>query len=157
MVKLVTFAAILTCTALVAGCSSEASKPEMTVQQLMAKQVQPTAKLYWDAVQYISDENGNRDIAPTTDAEWERTRKAAEDLGKLGTLLQTPAYTEGRNADWTKFSKALVDISKQAEKAATDKSPDAVFEVGGTMYNVCSACHMAYPAESATAEPAKAS
>lgn len=129
---------------LLTGC--KASPPAESVQQLMKNKVQPTAQVYWDAVQYISDENGSRDIVPQTDADWEKVRKAAADLQDYGKLLQADAYTEGRNTDWTKFSQAMVDVSKQAEQAAKDKNVDKVFEVSGTMYNVCSACHMVYPA-----------
>lgn len=129
--------------ALLAGCTKA---PSETVQQLMKNKVQPTAQFYWDAVRFVSDDEGEHDIKPTTDAEWEKVRKAAADLQDYGKLLQTDAYTTGRNPDWTKFSQALVEIGKQAEQAAVEKNPDKVFEVGGTMYNVCSACHMVYPA-----------
>ena len=137
-------------TLLLTACGQK-EEPAESVKELMAKRVQPTAQVYWDAVQFISDETGNHDIVPQTDADWERTRKAAEELAAFGDLLQTPAYTEGRNEDWTQFSQSLVEIAKRAEKAAVDKNPDAVFKVGGTVYNVCSACHQAYPAE--TPEP----
>ncbi len=66
------------------------------MKDLMAKQVQPTAQTYWDAVQFISDDTGDHDIFPKTDAEWEKTRKAAADLQGYGELLLTDAYTEGR-------------------------------------------------------------
>jgi cytochrome c556 len=137
-----TFAALLTLT-LLAGCKTSA--PAETVQQLMKDKVDPASKIYFDAVRYISDENGSRDIVPQTDAEWETVRQAAVDLQDYGKLLQTDAYTEGRNPDWTKFSQAMVDVGKQAEQAATDKNVDKVFEISGTIYNVCSACHQAYP------------
>jgi len=116
------------------------------VQQLMKNKVDPASKVYFDAVQYISDESGSHDIVPHTDADWEKVRKAAVDLQDYGKLLQTDAYTKGRNADWTKFSQAMVEVSQQAEQAAKDKNVDKVFELSGTIYNVCSACHMAYPA-----------
>ena len=45
---------------------------------------------------------------------------------------------------------------KGALQAAIDKSPEAVFEVGGTIYNVCTACHQAYPAEEVEPEPGAA-
>ena len=135
--------AALALAALLIGC--KAGSPAESVQQMMKNKVQPTAQVYWDAVQYISDENGNRDIVPQTDADWEKVRKAAADLQDYGKLLQTDAYTEGRNPDWTKFSQAMVEVSQQAEQAAKDKNVDKVFEISGTMYNVCSACHMAYP------------
>jgi len=136
------FAALLSGALLIASCAQE---PDVSMKDFMAKQVQPTAQTYWDAVQFVSDETGDHEIYPKTDAEWEKTRKAAEDLGKFGELLQTDAYSKGRNDDWKQFAQGLVDISKQAEQAAKDKSTDKVFEVGGTMYSVCSACHTIYP------------
>ena len=135
--------------ALLAGCNQGPAAPELTLQQFMKDKVDPTSKIYFDAVQYISDETGNHDIVPQTDADWEKVRQAAADLQDQAELLQSDAYTEGRNEDWTRMAKDLASVSQQAEQAAKDKDPDKVFEVGGTVYAVCSACHMAYPAESA--------
>ena len=131
---------------LMAGCNQAPAAPEKTVQQLMAEDVQPTAKIYWDAVQYISDESGDHDIKPETDADWAKTKAAATRLGEFAALLRTPAYTEGRGTDWTTFANSLTEVAKLAEQAADEKNPDKVFEVGGTIYNVCSACHQVYPA-----------
>lgn len=138
--------AILPFILLLGACGDSAATPELTAQQLMAQKVQPTAEIYWNSVQFISDETGDHEIFPKNDAEWEKTRQAAVELGKLGELLKTPGYTEGRKDDWTTFAQALVDISKRAEQAAVAKDAEAVFEVGGTVYSVCSACHQAYPA-----------
>jgi len=131
--------------ALLAACGQGVEVPEKTVQQLMADDVQPTADIYWKSVQYISDETGEHEILPRTDAEWARVKAAATRLGELGTLLQTPGYAEGRGEDWVQFSRSLVEVSKLAEQAAEEKSTDKVFEVGGTIYSVCSACHQVYP------------
>ena len=132
--------------ALLGACGQGAATPEKTVQQLMADDVQPTAKIYWDSVQFISDETGDHDIRPQTDADWARTRAAATRLGELAALLRTPGYTEGRGEDWTTFANSLTEVSRLAEQAADEKDPDKVFEVGGTIYNVCTACHQVYPA-----------
>src|SRR6478735_11488922 len=88
---------------LLAGCKQSA--PELTLQQFMAQKVDPTSKVYFDAVQYISDETGDHDIKPETDADWEKVRQAAADLQAQGKELQTLGYTKGRNPDWTQFSK----------------------------------------------------
>ncbi len=128
---------------LLAGC--KASAPAETTQQLMKNKVDPASKIYFGAVQYISDSTGEHDIKPQTDADWEKVRKAAADLQVYGKQLQGDDYAKGRNPDWIKFSQAMVDASKEAEQAAKDKNVDKVFEVSGTVYNVCSACHMAYP------------
>jgi len=131
--------------ALLAGCNQGPAAPELTLQQFMKEKVDPTSKIYFDAVQYISDETGNHDIVPQTDADWEKVRQAATDLQEQAGLLQSAAYTEGRNEDWTRMAKDLATVSQQAEQAAKDKDPDKVFEVSGTIYAVCDACHMAYP------------
>lgn len=137
------FACALLGASLLASCNQ--APPAVPIKDLMAKQVQPTAEIYWGAVQYISDETGNHEVLPQTDADWEKARKAAEEIGKFGQLLQTDAYTEGRGEDWKQFAQGLVEVSKQAEQAAVEKNVDKVFEVGGTVYSVCSACHQVYP------------
>src|SRR6478735_11884500 len=133
-------------TALLGGCGQGVEAPAKTAQQLMAEDVQPTAKIYWDSVQFISDETGDHDIKPETDADWAKTKAAAVKLGELAALLRTPGYTEGRGEDWTTFANSLTEVAKLAEQAADAKDPDKVFEVGGTIYNVCTACHQVYPA-----------
>jgi len=142
---------------LTAGCNQGPAAPEKTVQQLMATDVQPTAEIFWNSVQFISDETGDHDIKPETDADWAKTKASAVKLGELAALLRTPGYTEGRGEDWTTFANSLTEVAKLAEQAADAKDPDKVFEVGGTMYNVCTACHQVYPATTgpeATGSPA---
>jgi hypothetical protein len=145
MTKTGLIAATAALTALLGACDRGPAPPEKTVQQLMAQEVQPTADIYWKSVQYISDETGEHDIFPKTDEEWARVKAAATRLGEHGALLQTPGYAEGRGEDWLQFSKSLVEVSKLAEQAAEEKNRDKVFEVGGTIYQVCSACHQVYP------------
>ena len=135
--------------AVLAGCSAE---PKASVKKYMAGEVQPTAEVYWNAVQFISDEQGDHDIFPRNDAEWEDVRQAAVRLGEIGAELKDPKYAEGRGAAWIDFADGLVEVAGQAEKAAADKSTEAVFEVGGTVYSVCSACHQAYPPADEVAE-----
>ncbi|MXO58923.1 hypothetical protein GRI89_05145 [Altererythrobacter salegens] len=131
-------------TALAACTSGEPAKP---IKDYMAQDVQPTAEIYWNAVQFISDESGDHDIEPQTDAEWADVAQAAARLGEIGKELKDPAYSDTRGSGWNDFADGLIKISADAEAAAKAKDPDKVFEVGGTMYSVCSACHEAYPAE----------
>lgn len=120
-----------------------------TIQQLMADVIQPTAENYWDSVRFesalVDGVAVEHDIVPVTDADWRATRAAAASLAEMGNLLMTPLYAEGRADDWMDFSRGLVEIGLRAEQAAIDRDPDAVFEVGGTLYNVCSGCHANYP------------
>ena len=60
--------------ALLAGCNAadDTSPPFSAVadvQQLMASVLEPAADTYWDAVGWILDEKGTREIRPSTDEE----------------------------------------------------------------------------------------
>ena len=133
-----------------AGCGEEAVElPYGTAQQFMANEVQPTAEIYWGAVGAVSElvdgEPVFTEYEPETDEDWERVRAAAATLREHGEILATPAYANGRGDDWIQFSQGLQDVATRAEEAAVAKDPEAVFEVGGTIYAVCTACHQMYP------------
>lgn len=140
--------------ALLASCTQElAELPHGTPQQFMANEMQPTAEVYWNAVGAVSElvdgEPVFREFEPETDEEWAAVANSAVKLRELGEVLANPAYADGRGPAWLDFAQGLQDVSRLAEQAAIDKDTDAVFEVGGTLYNVCSACHQAFPAEAA--------
>jgi hypothetical protein len=118
----------------------------LKTQKLMAEVVQPTAEVYWNSAGFVVDESGETDLTPTTEEGWAATLKSTQDLQRLGELLQTAEYAEGRGDDWIAFSKSLVEISRRAEQTAIDRDSEAVFEVGGVIYRVCTACHQVYPA-----------
>lgn len=135
---------------LLLGCDSPpAELPFGPVQLMMANEVQPTAEIYWGAVKFESElvdgEVVEREIRPQTDEEWAAVEASAVRLGELGEALLSPAYADGRGEEWTDFAQGLIDISEQARQAAASRDPDAVFEVGGHVYNVCTACHQVYP------------
>lgn len=135
---------------LLAACSE--SPPEMpygTPQQFMANHVQPTAEVYWNAVGSVSElvegEPVFREFRPETDEDWAKVAAAAVSLREYGAAMATPAYADGRGSDWMAFAQGMQDVATLAEQAALNKDVDAVFEVGGTLYNVCTACHQVYP------------
>jgi len=139
--------------ALLAGCGGAERSEEkaaqdsaLRVQKLMAEEVQPTAEVYWNSAGYVMDESGETDLTPTTEEGWAATLQSTQELQRLGELLQTPEYADGRGEDWIAFSKSLVEVSKQAEQTALDRDSGAIFEVGGVIYRVCQACHQVYPA-----------
>lgn len=141
---------------LASGCQKPPVAPGDT-KALMAGQVQPTSQDFWDSVQYISDASGLHKIEPKTDADWRRTLASATALRELGQTLKSPAYAAGRGTDWLDFAQGLSDVAEQAEQAAKQRSPDKVFAVGSSLYNVCSACHEIYmpvPGGSAPTGPA---
>ncbi|GLI96384.1 hypothetical protein [Sphingobium sp. BS19] len=127
---------------------SSCAKPEEVkpadAKAYMIEHVQPAAQNYWDAVQYISDEKGAREIVPTNAEEWNRTVEAARVLKQSAEILKQPAYAANRGTDWQDFAEGLAQAAARAETAAQSHEPDTVLEAGGTLYNVCTACHEIY-------------
>lgn len=143
--------------AALASCGQDAAEmTHGTPQQFMANEVQTNAEVYWNAVGAVSELIDGvpvfREFQPETDEEWATVAAAAVTMREHGEVLASPAYSDGRGDDWMDFAQGLQDVARQAEQAAIDKSPEAVFEVGGTIYNVCTACHQAYPPAEEEAE-----
>jgi hypothetical protein len=128
-----------------AGAPAPAYVQAHTLKALMANVVDPQAQIFWHSSGSVSDAKGEHDLTPTTDEGWAATRSAAATVTEMGNLLMTPLYAKGKGEDWIQLAQALVQTGMKAEKAAADHNSEAVFETGGTLYEVCSACHQAYP------------
>lgn len=145
-------AGTIAATLALASCTKEpVDLPFGTVQQMMANEVQPTADIYWGAVgsasELVDGQPVFREWQPETDAEWQAVAASAAKLRDLANALGSPEYAEGRDAGWTDFTEGMAEAATRAEQAAQSKDADAVFEAGGTLYAVCSACHQAFPPE----------
>jgi hypothetical protein len=144
------FASLALPALILASCAEEpVEQPYGPVQKFMADHVQPTAEIYWGAVGAVSElvdgEPVFTEFEPETDEDWENVRLSAVSLREFGEVLASPAYASERGDDWLDFANGMQEVSQLAEQAALDKDPEAVFEVGGTIYSVCSACHQVYP------------
>jgi hypothetical protein len=143
---------------LLAGCGDSGPATPVhdgpDIQSYMADTVQTTSEVYWGSAGWITDENGQRDLTPTTEEGWAATLKSTKDLQAIGAELMQPHYAEGRGEDWMTFSQGLIDVAKKAEQTAIDRDSDAIFETGGILYNVCQGCHLAYVPEEVEAAAA---
>ena len=116
------------------------------VPELMNSVLEPAAELYWDAVGYILDGNGVREIQPNNAAEWEEVRSAAFIIAESGNLLLMDGRARDRG-DWTALSEALIETGQQAIKAADLRDASAVFDAGAEVYYACANCHAKYAVE----------
>jgi hypothetical protein len=138
-------------TGLLAGCAMTGpGKPGgllrvHNIEKLMEVIVEPQALAFWRSAGTVTDATGAHDLRPTTDEGWLIARSGAATVAEAGNLMMTPLYAKGRKADWMRYSRELVEVGKLAEEAVIDRDSDAIFEIGGRMYEVCRACHRAYP------------
>lgn len=110
------------------------------MKDLMLNVLDPAADGLWEAVGTIITLEGRFEKAPQTDDEWAGVRANAIQLAESGNLLMLPSRSSG-SAEWIAEAKALIDTSNRALKAIEAKDKDALFTIGGDIYDVCTNCH----------------
>lgn len=112
----------------------------VSVKDLMANVIDPTADGVWESVGTIYTKEGTFEKVPQTDEEWAEVKAKAITLVEIGNLLMLPARTGG-NADWLKHAQDLIAESKLAIKAAEGHDKEALFNAGADIYEACVNCH----------------
>ena len=136
---------------IVAGCEAPPPPPPpappytttLTLKQVMEWVIDPAADVIWDSVKTVITEKGTQEIAPKTDADWDKVRDAAATLMEASNALMI----EGRARDkkeWMMAARRLGDAANQALKAAQAKNTETLFDEGGNIYKACAACHSKY-------------
>ena len=134
-------------TLLLASCSAPKTQAPfntpLTMRELMEWVIDPAADGVWESVAWISNSEGDKEIFPTTQAQWDVVRNSAATLVEAANLLML----DTRAFDQTNWMQAARRLSKTAEialKAAKDKDVQLVFDIGAEIYNACSSCHRQY-------------
>ena len=120
-----------------------AAKPVASVRQLMTGLIDPAARQIWGSVSVTVSEAGVENKQPRNDEEWAEVATNAALLVESSNLL-----VQGNRAvdtgDWARLAREMADASAKAIKAAESHNPEAVLEVGETIYNACTSCHEKY-------------
>ena len=132
------------------ACAGDPEPPPFAAvadsRQLMLSVIEPAAEVYWDAVGVIMDEAGTHEFRPPSPEEWTAVENAAFVLAESGNLLLLEERAQGQG-HWVAMSRAMIDVGRRAVEAAQARDADAVFEVGGDVYQVCTGCHAVYATE----------
>ena len=110
------------------------------MHDLMNNVLDPAADEIWESVGTVMTVEGTFEKAPTTDDDWAGLKGSAMRLAESGNLLLLPSRSGG-NPEWIKYSLALIEQSNRALKAAEAKDKDAIFTIGGDIYDACTNCH----------------
>ncbi len=128
------------------ACTAPAPPPPppfqttVNMKDLMLNVLDPAADGIWDSVGTIMTVEGTFEKFPATDDEWAGVRSYAIQLAESGNLLMLPARSNG-SPEWIKEAQALIEASGRALKASDAKDKDALFTIGGDIYDVCTNCH----------------
>ncbi len=118
----------------------------LTVQELMALIIEPSADILWDSGGWVLDSAGYEELYPTTDDGWAYVRAQAAVLVEAGNMLALPGRAEDSDA-WMIYSEGMSDAGLRAMAAAQAQDEEEFFQAGAQLYSVCSACHQAYDPE----------
>jgi hypothetical protein len=141
---------------LLAGCGQDSAtsatdisakyQPVTDIRETMLWILEPASDVLWDSAGTIITEEGERELAPTTDEGWQHVINSAAIVAETGNLLMMPSRAVG--ADWVEYSAGLTAAATMAITAAQNQDSDALFDAGGRIYQVCKACHSQYLVES---------
>jgi hypothetical protein len=107
----------------------------------MGHVIDPVAWAYWRGSGVEVTESGEKDLSPTTEEGWVALENGAATLIEAGNLLQMPGRTRAPEADWNRYARQLTERAIAAKAAAEKHDKQAVFDEGGRVYEVCTACH----------------
>ena len=150
------------CALTLAGCSQQAPaagkakfNTDLPMTEFMDHVVDPAAFAYWHGSGTEITAKGERDLSPTTEEGWTALENGAAVLIEAGNALQLPGRPRAPQADWNRYAQLLTTRAIAAKAAAEKKDKQGVFDEGGRVYEVCTACHKQYVIDPMLAEQAK--
>jgi hypothetical protein len=117
---------------------------DIPMNEIMGDIIDPAAWTYWRASGTEVTAKGERDLSPTKDDDWIPVENAAGVLVEAGNLLQLPGRARPPEAEWNRYAQQLTERAMAARVAAEKHDKKGVFDEGGRVYEVCTACHEKY-------------
>lgn len=127
--------------------SSTPFNPTTNMMNLMNWIIEPMADVIWLNSGWEITAEGERELFPRNDEEWQKLVDASAALAESGNLLMIPGRAgtpAEKAADWDAYSQAMIDTGNLLLKAAQEQDKQAIFDLGGRLYQVCVACHNRY-------------
>ena len=151
--------------------------PVASIREVMNSVIDPNVDVVWNAVKTVIDHGKPTEHAPANDEEWAAVRHSAMTVSEGANLLMMPgravappgagslapgielapdqvrALIDKSPSGWNQFARALQDSLQPALAAIDKKDPQALFEAGDKIDEVCESCHQVfwYPAPEASA------
>lgn len=105
--------------------------------------IDPAAKIFWQSSGYIDSAEGTQNLRPTTEEAWLAADNAMTTVAEAGNLLMLPGRARD-NAEWMRLAQDLTKAALEARAATLARDDKRMFDTGGNLYQVCTACHEKY-------------
>jgi hypothetical protein len=138
------------CALMLAACSASdaddvtttaLAKRVLEAPELMVHVIEPAARGFWKGYSEVLDENGWRDISPSSEVDWKRVEDGAATLMVGGHLLLQPEYAREPVADWNRLTQQFLDLATEGKAQAENQSKDAMLVLGEQLDETCDSCH----------------
>jgi hypothetical protein len=120
-------------------------QPHVDMRTFMEHVLTPAASAIWSVNGVIIDKEGEHDLGPKSDEDWEKLVSAAATLAEATNALMIPQ--RALDADWNKYAKKLGDAADKAYRAAEAHDLKSISDVSDRLDGICAACHRHYGLE----------
>jgi len=105
----------------------------------------PAAKIIWSVNAVVIDQQGEHDLSPRTEADWEQIVSGAATLAEATNALMIPQ--RARDPQWAFYVQKLAEAANKAYLAAEARDLKTIAEVSDRLDGICAACHRHYGLE----------
>lgn len=139
---------LIACCAMAPGLAADREAPykiHVDMKTFMAHILTPAAAVIWRSNGVLIDAQGEHDLAPRTDEDWEQIVSGTATLVEATNALMIP----GRAMDkqWNFYVGKLSDAAAKAYQAAEAHDLPALSKVSDKLDGICAACHRHYGLE----------
>ncbi len=115
------------------------------LQTFMEHVLGPAAAVIFKVDGVVIDKNGEHDLSPKSDADWEKIVSGAATLAEATNALMIPQRV--RDQAWIPYAKKLADAANKAYRAAEAHDLKSISEVSDQLDEICASCHRHYGVE----------
>lgn len=120
-------------------------KAHVDMQTFMEHVLTPAANIIWRSNGTVIDKEGEHDLSPRSDADWEELVSGAATLAEATNALMIPERV--RDEKWNFYALKLAEAANKAYQAAEAHDLRAISEVSDRLDGICAACHRHYGLE----------
>lgn len=120
-------------------------QPYVDMKTFMEHVLTPAAKIVWSVNAVVIDTNGERDLSPKSDADWEEIVSGAATLAEAANALMIPQ--RALDLQWSAYAKKLGDAAGKAYAAAEAQDLKTISAISDRLDGICAACHRHYGIE----------
>jgi hypothetical protein len=120
-------------------------QPYVDMKTFMEHVLTPAAKIVWSVNAVVIDQQGEHDLSPKTEADWEQIVSGAATLAEATNALMIPQ--RARDPQWAFYVQKLAEAANKAYLAAEARDLKSIAEVSDRLDGICAACHRHYGLE----------